>query len=336
MRTGTCSGGRTRARPRCTTSPSSSAPAYARQKMQPSCSSALPTYSSRHGAHRGRVTRPLLSGRGRRRAGSVCLVNRAGLAFLAAVVVALGGASSVQAVDPLHECFGLTETIVGTPGNDVLAGTPEADVIKAGAGDDTIDGAGGDDIICGDDGNDTITGGTGDDAISGDAGDDHVDGGQGFDIAFFFASPTGVTADLSTNTATGWGTDTLANFEGLVGSLNDDLLTGDGDRQPARRPGGQRHAFGRRGLGRPGRGCRQRHARRRAGHGPRVLRLLAEPGCREPRVAHDPRLGNGHAARHRGPARLADRTMSLSGTAGRTSWTGTRAAIASAAAEARI
>ena len=36
-----------------------------------------------------------------------------------------------------------------------------------------------------------------------------------------------MTADLSTNTATGWGTDTLANFEGLVGSLNDDLLTGD-------------------------------------------------------------------------------------------------------------
>jgi Ca2+-binding RTX toxin-like protein len=161
-------------------------------------------------------------------AGSVSRVNRAGLAFLVAVVVGLGGASSVQARgDQEHECFGVTETIVGTPGNDVIMGTPEADVINAVAGDDTIDGAGGNDIICGDEGNDTITGGAGDDAISGDAGDDHVDGGEGFDLAFYYSSPVGVTADLSTNTATGWGTDTLANFEGLVGSLNDDLLTGE-------------------------------------------------------------------------------------------------------------
>ena len=114
-------------------------------------------------------------------------MNRAALALLVAGVAALGGASSVQAWhDPEHECFGATETMVGTPANDVMTGTPEDDVIKAGAGDDTIDGAGGNDIICGEDGNDTITGGTGDDAISGDAGDDHVDGGEGFDLAFFY------------------------------------------------------------------------------------------------------------------------------------------------------
>ncbi len=156
-------------------------------------------------------------------------MNRAGLVLFAAVLLALGGASSVQAWhDPEHECFGQTETMVGTPANDVLTGTPGDDVIKAGLGDDTIDGGGGDDIICGEDGNDVITGGAGDDAISGDAGDDRVDGGDGFDIAFYYWSPAAVTASLETNTATGWGTDTLANFEGLVGSqLNGDTLTGD-------------------------------------------------------------------------------------------------------------
>ena len=126
-------------------------------------------------------------------------MNRAGLALLVVVVVALGGASSVQAFhDPEHECFNSSVTIYGTPASEVITGTPEDDVIKAGAGDDVIDGAGGNDTLCGEDGNDTIAGGAGDDAISGDAGDDQVDGGEGFDLAFFYYSPAPVTADLST------------------------------------------------------------------------------------------------------------------------------------------
>ena len=72
----------------------------------------------------------------------------------------------------------------------------------------------------------------GDDALSGDAGDDQVDGsedpnGEDFDIAFFHLAPAAITADISTSTATGEGTDRIANFEGLVGSPNDDFLTGD-------------------------------------------------------------------------------------------------------------
>ena len=47
---------------RRTTSHSSSVPASARQKKQPSCSSALETYSSRHGAHSCRVTPRTLDG----------------------------------------------------------------------------------------------------------------------------------------------------------------------------------------------------------------------------------------------------------------------------------
>jgi Ca2+-binding RTX toxin-like protein len=164
----------------------------------------------------------------------VSRVIRAGVVLLAAGVVALGGASGVSAWhDPATECFGQSQTMVGTAANDVLSGGPGNDVIKAGAGDDTIDGGGGNDVICGEDGNDTILGGAGDDALSGDAGDDRLDAGEDpdgrdFDVAFFYWSPTGVAVSLVTNTATGWGTDTLAGFEGLVGSnFGDDTLTGD-------------------------------------------------------------------------------------------------------------
>ena len=161
-------------------------------------------------------------------------VIRAGVVVLAAGVVALGGASGIHAWhDPVSECFGQSQTMVGTPANDVLTGSPGNDVIKAGPGDDTIDGGGGNDVICGEDGNDTILGGAGDDALSGDAGDDRVDGGEDpdgadFDVAFFYWSPNGVAVSLVTNTATGWGTDTLTGFEGLVGSdFGDDTLEGD-------------------------------------------------------------------------------------------------------------
>jgi Ca2+-binding RTX toxin-like protein len=164
----------------------------------------------------------------------VSRVIRAGVVLLAAGVVALGGATGVRAWhDPYTECFGQTQTIVGTATNDVLTGTPGDDVIKAGAGDDIIDGGEGDDIICGEVGNDTILGGAGSDSLSGDDGDDKLDAGEDpngedFDVAFFYWAPGAVSASLVTNTATGWGTDTLAGFEGLVGSnFGGDTLTGD-------------------------------------------------------------------------------------------------------------
>ena len=161
-------------------------------------------------------------------------VIRAAFVVLSVSLVALAGASGVRGFhDPLNECIGQTKTIVGTDANDVLTGTPGDDVIKAGPGDDTIDGGAGDDVICGELGNDTILGGPGDDSLSGDEGDDRLDGGEDptgedFDFAFFYYSPVAVNASLLTNTATGWGTDTLAGFEGLSGSnFADDTLTGD-------------------------------------------------------------------------------------------------------------
>jgi hypothetical protein len=104
-------------------------------------------------------------------------------------------------------CQGLTATIVGTAGNDVINGTAGVDVIVGLAGDDTINGLGGNDIICGNDGKDKISGGAGNDKISGDSGNDSLSGGGGKD-----------------ELAGGIGNDTLRG-----GGGDDNLSGGDGD-----------------------------------------------------------------------------------------------------------
>jgi hypothetical protein len=83
-------------------------------------------------------------------------------------------------VPPLT-CGGLTPTIVGTPGNDVLLGTGAADVIAGLGGNDTISGRGGNDVICGGEGNDTLEGNNGNDQVFGELGDDTLSGGNGND-----------------------------------------------------------------------------------------------------------------------------------------------------------
>ena len=90
-------------------------------------------------------------------------------------------------------------TIMGTEGADVLEGTAGADT------------------ICGLGGNDTILGGVGEDSF---------DGGPGTDTASFRYSATGVKASLTTNSATGEGSDTLSAIEDLSGSGYYDELVG--------------------------------------------------------------------------------------------------------------
>jgi Ca2+-binding RTX toxin-like protein len=64
------------------------------------------------------------------------------------------------------------------------------------------------------------------DEIAGEGGDDRLDGGAGLDYVVYQDSPAGVNVDLTANTATGWGTDTLANIEAIVGSRSNDALKG--------------------------------------------------------------------------------------------------------------
>ncbi|MEW5962279.1 MAG: Ig-like domain-containing protein [Pseudomonadota bacterium] len=74
----------------------------------------------------------------------------------------------------------------------------------------------------------TFEAGAGNDVISGGAGNDTLDGGAGHDLVDMSGAPVGVIVDLGFGTAVGDGIDTLANFEGVIGSAYGDVLTGNG------------------------------------------------------------------------------------------------------------
>jgi Ca2+-binding RTX toxin-like protein len=99
------------------------------------------------------------------------------------------------------------------------------------SGDDTLAGGGQPSVLRGGDGNDTLTGGRDDDILDGGDGDDAIDGGGGRgDIATFALAPNAVTVNLATASAAGWGADTLARIQIVVGSAFDDVLVGDAER----------------------------------------------------------------------------------------------------------
>jgi Ca2+-binding RTX toxin-like protein len=120
---------------------------------------------------------------------------------------------------------------------DLSAGTARGDGFDRLFGIEDVDGSMSDDLITGnvasnflygEGGDDTLSGGVGDrDGLWGGAGNDTLDGGPGEDFASFFLSTVGVTANLTTGTATGEGTDRLTAIEDLAGSKHDDVFTGD-------------------------------------------------------------------------------------------------------------
>ncbi|MEA1071104.1 M10 family metallopeptidase [Sphingomonas sp. LY160] len=120
------------------------------------------------------------------------------------------------------------ENLVGSAFNDTLTGDANANRIDGGSGDDVLNGGGGNDVLIGGAGNDTLDGGDGDDSLLGGEGDDTLIGGAGVDTAVYSGATVGVTVDLSLTDAqeTGWGLDTLAGIENLIGSAFDDVLSG--------------------------------------------------------------------------------------------------------------
>lgn len=146
----------------------------------------------------------------------------------------------------------------GEEGNDKLRGGGGGEQLGGGPGDDALDGGGGGgdlawylgapgpvtvdlaagtavgegsdtlaniEGIQGTDHDDTLIGNAGPNGFYAGPGNDAIDGRGGEDWFHFTSGP--VTADLSSGSATGEGTDTLTGIENLRGSRFDDALTGD-------------------------------------------------------------------------------------------------------------
>ena len=103
------------------------------------------------------------------------------------------------------------EGLFGSNDNDSLLGDDSGQFLYGQDGDDTINGRGGDDTIGGEAGNDALNGG----------------GSVGLgDILDMNGAPEGVTVDVGQGISSGYGNDTLRDFEIVLGSDHDDLLIG--------------------------------------------------------------------------------------------------------------
>lgn len=92
--------------------------------------------------------------------------------------------------DPFVEDTVLSRnTIIGTPGDDVLEGTEGHDRIIGASGDDIIYGRGGSDVLSGNEGNDELHGGTGQDRLYGGSGNDVLEGGDDDDLDLLNGGP---------------------------------------------------------------------------------------------------------------------------------------------------
>jgi len=154
------------------------------------------------------------------------------------------------------------DEVAGAPGNDILSGGAGDDFLDGDFGDDAMDGGlGWDEVgfgnpfydttpvqanlqtgiatgwgtdslsgveeLRGTKGNDVLIGDAGPNAFQGWKGDDVMQGGDGQDTVSFRALQHAVDVDLMAGTATGHGSDTLAQIENVTGTWSDDTIIGD-------------------------------------------------------------------------------------------------------------
>ena len=156
------------------------------------------------------------------------------------------------------------DTITGGQGDDTLTGGLGNDSIEGGEGTDTVDYSGAtgavqvdlargeasgaegadqirmveniegsdfDDRFHGDDASNVIDAGDGDDHVIASAGDDTLDGGSGTDTINYGFGTSGIDVDLTDNgvqtTGGGFGQDSLAGFERVIGTSFDDVFSFD-------------------------------------------------------------------------------------------------------------
>ncbi len=132
----------------------------------------------------------------------------------------------------------LDNVIMGTTGNNVLDGGAGVDTVSyaystgpvtvslAVTGAQTVSTGQSDTLL----NFENLTGGSGNDTLAGGAGNNVLDGGAGIDTLTYAAAAAGVTLSLAVTTAQatgGAGSDTILNFENLIGSGFDDTLAGN-------------------------------------------------------------------------------------------------------------
>ncbi|MEN2991878.1 calcium-binding protein, partial [Tistrella sp. BH-R2-4] len=115
--------------------------------------------------------------------------------------------------DAAGDRFASIENVIGSAFADRLTGDDRANVLNGAGGRDYLDG------------------GDGDDLLTGGAHGDQLIGGAGTDAAYYGGSSARVVIDLAAGTASGGDAegDTLTGIEGIIGSGQGDILTGDGN-----------------------------------------------------------------------------------------------------------
>lgn len=182
-----------------------------------------------------------------------------------AVTANLATATAQNTVGAGTDTISGFENLIGSAFNDTLTGDGSTNFIEGGAGNDTMNGAGGTDTlsyasatagitmniatataqatggagsdtvsnfenILGSGFNDTLTGNGSSNVIEGGAGNDTLNGAGGTDTLSYEHATSGITINLATATAQatgGAGSDTISNFENILGSAFNDTLTGN-------------------------------------------------------------------------------------------------------------
>jgi Ca2+-binding RTX toxin-like protein len=148
---------------------------------------------------------------------------------VASVLALLIATSGLALAQQAPTCNGKTATIHGLSGT--IDGTEGDDVIVGSANSDQITAKGGNDTICGLGGSDVIRPGLGDDYLDGGSHVEEADsGGHLGDTVSYVNAPNGVTVDLQGLggfNAEGEGIDIIVNTEQVAGSDFDDTLRGD-------------------------------------------------------------------------------------------------------------
>lgn len=141
-------------------------------------------------------------------------------------------AVDVEEVVFLDKTFSRENMVLGTENRRIspLVGNEEDNYVAGTDGDDQVEAGSGGDFIFTGDGNDVVNAGLGDDVIAAASGkgNDRYDGGEGFDIATFTSSSTGLKIDLKKGRVKSkmTGSDSLKSIEGIVGTYYNDSIIG--------------------------------------------------------------------------------------------------------------